>query len=93
MFICMQTINVIPPFFLEILQIYYKLVILGTLGMFGYGHQNDGISWQKTRMFIFIQKIKLIFSFLQILLGFYKLVILCTLVMSGHAHPKNSINY
>ena len=36
MFICMQKINFIPPFFFEILQRYYKLAILGTLDMLGY---------------------------------------------------------
>ena len=38
MFICMQEIHFIPPFFLETLQ-YCKLAILSTLGMPGYGHQ------------------------------------------------------
>ena len=38
MFICMQEIQFIPPFFLETLQ-YCKLAILSTLGMPGYGHQ------------------------------------------------------
>ena len=34
-FICMQKINFIPPFFFEILQRYYELAILGNLGMLG----------------------------------------------------------
>ena len=33
MFICMQKINFIPPFFSEILLRYYKLAILDTLRM------------------------------------------------------------
>ena len=32
MFICIQKINFIPSFFFEILQRYYKLVFLGTVG-------------------------------------------------------------
>ena len=36
LFICMQKINLIPPFFFEILQSYYKIALLGTLGMPGY---------------------------------------------------------
>ena len=35
----MQNLNLIPPFFLEILQRYYKLAILGTLCMPAYHHQ------------------------------------------------------
>ena len=31
--------NFISPFFLEILQICYEIVILGTLGIPDYGHQ------------------------------------------------------
>ena len=36
MFIYIQKINFIPPYFFEILKGYYKLAILGTLGMPGY---------------------------------------------------------
>ena len=39
MFICTLKTKVIPPFFLEILQRYCKLVILGTLSLPGYGQQ------------------------------------------------------
>ena len=35
----MQKINFIPPFSYEILQRYYKLAILGTLGIPSYDHQ------------------------------------------------------
>ena len=37
MFICMQKINFVPPFFLQTLQRYWKLVILATLAMNDYG--------------------------------------------------------
>ena len=36
MFISMQKINLMPPFFSEILQRYYKLYILGVSGMRSY---------------------------------------------------------
>ena len=39
--IFMQKIIFIPALFLEILQRYYKLIILGTLGMFGHTHQKQ----------------------------------------------------
>ena len=39
-----QKIIFIPALFLEILQRYYKLIILGTLGTFGHTHQKQ---WHK----------------------------------------------
>ena len=39
MFICMQRINFIRPFFLRYLQIYCKFVIFGSLGMHSYDLQ------------------------------------------------------
>ena len=41
MLIFMQKIMFIPPLFLEILQKYYKLVILDTLVMPGHTHQKQ----------------------------------------------------
>ena len=46
-----------PSRFLEIVQKYYKFGILGTLGMPGYDHQNDDLSFKKTLMFIFMEEI------------------------------------
>ena len=37
----MLLIVIIPALFLEILQRYCKLIILGTLGKFGYAHQKQ----------------------------------------------------
>ena len=45
-----------PPFFLETLQRYCKLVVLSTLGMHGHSHQNDGIYFNETLMLICMQK-------------------------------------
>ena len=53
MFICMQTINVIPHSFLKIMYRYYKVFIQGTLGM----------PLRKTLTFIFMQKINFILHF------------------------------
>ena len=36
-----KKIHFIPPFFLEILQRFCKIVILSTLGLLGYGHQKQ----------------------------------------------------
>ena len=41
MFIFMQKNKLIPHLILMILLRYYKLIILGTLGMPGYGHQTE----------------------------------------------------
>ena len=85
----MQKINFIPPFFLEALQRYCKLVILGTLGMSGYGCQK--------RWYHFVENFD---SYLhannqihphlcvELLLRYCKLVILGTLDMPGHAHQR-----
>ena len=82
MFICIQKNQIYPS-----LLLYYKLAILGTLGMPGYNHKNNSNSLQKTLMFIFMRKI--IFMphlFLQILQKYCKLVVLGTLGMPGHAY-------
>ena len=75
-----------PPFILEILQRYCKLVVLGTLGMHGHGHQNDGIYFKETLMLICMQK--KILSPLSFLPRYWKLVTLGTLSMPGPSTPK-----
>ena len=60
MLICMQTINFITHFLLNILQRNSKLVILGNLGMPGYVHLKDSINLQKTFAFNCKQKINFI---------------------------------
>ena len=56
-FICRQKIKFILHVFLEILQRYCKLIVLGTLGMPGYANQSDNINLQKTFAFICRKKI------------------------------------
>ena len=72
-FICMQKTNFIPPFFLEILQWYSKLIILSTWPIPDYGQQKDKISLKKTLMVVFMQKSNLSLTFLEILLRYRNL--------------------
>ena len=70
MFISRQKIKFILHIFLEILQRYLKLIILGTLGMYDYAlcRQSDTSNLQKTFVFICRQKINFIaYGFLEIL--------------------------
>ena len=76
MFIWMQYINFIPPFFLE-------------MGMPGYDHPKW--SYQLVKKLWYVSSCKKLYSsltFLEILLGYCELVILGTLGMPGHAHQK-----
>ena len=83
MFLCMQTINFTPHFFLKILKRYSKHVTVSTLGMYFV------YNFQETLMFIFNQTINFIFNyFLKIFQRYCKLVILGTLDMIGHTHQK-----
>ena len=47
--IFMQKIIFIPALFLEVLQRYYKLIILGTLGKFGHTHQKKFYVYLQTK--------------------------------------------
>ena len=60
MIICRQTINFILHVFLEVLQRYRELVILGTLVCLNMHTQSDTINLQKTFVFICRQKINFI---------------------------------
>ena len=72
-----------PPFSLEILQRYCKLVILGTLGVHGYGHQKLWYPLQGNfDTYLHAKKISLT-SFVP---RYCKLVTLGTLRMPGHPH-------
>ena len=84
MFIYMQKINFIPPFFFEILKRYYMNLLFWILwDCLAMTSKND----TATLIFIFIQKIIFIAHlFLQILQLFSKIFILGTLGMSGHTH-------
>ena len=85
----MQKIVFIPPFFLEIKQRYFKLVILSNLGIPGYGHQKGWYQLVENFDVCLYAKIKFIPPLLlEILLRYCKLVILSTLGMPSHAHQK-----
>ena len=60
MFICR---NFILYVFINILQRYCKLLILDTLGMYGYANPNDKINLQKTLMSICMPKLNFIIHF------------------------------
>ena len=57
-----QKIIFIPALFLEILQRYYKLIILGTLGKLGHVHQKQ---WHQTveNFYVYPQNKKITWSF------------------------------
>ena len=56
MFVCMQKMNFLPPFF-EVLQRYSKLAIFGYSGLYlAMTSKNDTNSLKKTLNFIFMQK-------------------------------------
>ena len=87
--ICMQKINFITQFFLKILQINSKLVILSNLCIPCYTHLKWVSIWRKPLMSICMQKINFILHvFLEILQRYWKLAILGTVGMPGYAHPK-----
>ena len=84
MFICMRKINFVPPFFLDTLQRYWKLVILATLAMTDYGWYQlvenfEAYRRPKDKFFPHL--------FLKIILIYCRLVILGTLGTS--VHKKN----
>ena len=93
MFICMKQINFIPPFFFEILQRYHKLVILGTLGILGYGHQKQWYKVVENFNVYFHAKFKFIpHLFLGMLLRYCTPFMLGTLDMPDHSHKTKIVS-
>ena len=90
MSVCMQKINFIPPFFIEVLQRYYKFAILGTLGMLGYDQWKQYCQLvENSNVHLYSKKIIFIpHLFLEILQSYCKLVTLGTLCIPGHANLK-----
>ena len=54
----------IKYYFLKTLQKYYQLLILGTLNMSGYFHQEQKSQLVETQMFIYMQKMNSIHDFI-----------------------------
>ena len=76
----MEKINLIRPFFFEILQRYCKLVILGKLDMLGYDNQKQWYQSVENLDVYFLEKKNRFIShhFVKILLRYLKLVVLHT---------------
>ena len=74
-----RTKKQLQKFFLNILQKYYQLPILGTLGVSGHFHQKWYCQFVETLMFICMQKMNSIPNFFfKILWRYCKLIILTT---------------
>ena len=59
LFICMQKVNFMPPFFFEILQIYWKDLLFRVLwACLIMTTKNSGIYFKETLILIFMQKSK-----------------------------------
>ena len=89
MFISMQKIDFMPPFFLEMQQRYCKLIVLSDLGMPGYSYQKGW--YQLVENFdVYLQaKIKCVPPFfLKTLLRYFLLVILGTLGRPSRIQQK-----
>ena len=102
MLICIEKVNYITNFFLKILLINSKLVILGNLGIPGHTHTPKMVVSLWRNLWRYHQATNQLYlsRFLEALQRYFKLVVLNMLVIPGYAHWKlcyqpveNFINY